>query len=136
MSGVRSRVLHACLWAFPRQVREKDGGELVSLAAELAAEHGTAREALGLLSGGLGERLRRSRRSRRVALGLATATCSVLVVTAWSAAEQPARAEEERLSCAGDCTDVERHITARMEDGWACAEVRSAPAVTWRCTLD
>jgi hypothetical protein len=133
---MRHRVLRACLRAYPREVRQRDGDELVALAIELAEDHGTAREALGLLRGGWAERRRRARRSRRLVLGLAAATGSVLAVTAWSASAQPDRVEEESLSCVDGCADVERQVAEREDAGWACAEVEDAAATTWRCTLD
>lgn len=130
------RVLQACVRAYPRAVRARDGQELVLLASELAGRHGTAREALGLLRGGWAERRRRAGRERRLAVGLAAATGSLLAVTAWSAAAQPGRVEQEVLTCANGCADVEREVDARLDAGWACAEDRDGPVTTWRCTLD
>ena len=59
-AGMRRRVLELSLLAYPRQVRQRDGDHLLGLALELADSHGAAREAFGLLRGGLAER-RRSR---------------------------------------------------------------------------
>jgi hypothetical protein len=60
------RLFDLCLLAYPRQQRERDAAHLRDLASELAASNGVAREALGLLRGGLAVR-RRDRRHRRVA---------------------------------------------------------------------
>lgn len=131
------RVLQACVRAYPREVRGRDGDELVLLATELAGRHGTAREALGLLRGGWAERRRRAGRGRRIAVGLAAATGSLLAVTAWSAATHPGRVEQETFTCADGCGDVDREVAARVDAGWDCAaEDRDAPGTTWRCTLD
>lgn len=133
---MRRQVLRACVRAYPRELRTRDGDELVLLATELAGRHGTTREALGLLRGGWSERRRRAGRRRRLAVGLAAATTSVLAVTAWSAAAESGRVEEETFHCTGGCADLEREVDARIDAGWACAEHRDAGATTWRCTLD
>lgn len=54
---MRMKLLDLCLLAYSRARRERDGELLRSLAAELADEHGIAREAWGLLRGGVRARL-------------------------------------------------------------------------------
>lgn len=136
MSGTTDRLLRLCLLAYPRVVRERDAGELTALAAELAAEHGTAREAWGLLRGGWGERRRRATRRRRVTTALVAATAAVLALATWSATAQPTRVEVERFGCAGDCATTESRVAALVDGGWTCDETREPSATTWRCTLD
>ncbi len=133
---MRRRLLRWSLLAYPRPLRDRDGAELLTLAEELAAEHGAARELLGLLLGGWAERRRRHPRRRRVAVALTAATGVVLAVLAWSAAAGPVRVEEERFGCAGECAEVEAAVAERVADGWTCTESRAATAVSWRCTLD
>ena len=133
---MRGRVLRLCLRAYPRAVRERDGAELEALATDLAADHGTLREALGLLRGGWAERRRRASRRRRTAVALTAATASVLAVLTWSAAAQPGRYEEERFGCTGRCADVEAQVAERVDDGWDCTESRGAAGTTWRCVRD
>ena len=133
---MRRRLLGACLRAYPRDVRTRDGAELRELAEDLAADHGAVREALGLVRGGWAERRRRAG-ARRVRIALAAVVASVVAVLTWSAAAaaEPDRVEEEQLGCSGDCRAEEREVAQLIDDGWACAELRTTP-VTWRCTLD
>ena len=49
---MRRRLLAACLLAYPRSRRDRDGGYLLDLALELAEESGTARQAASLVLGG------------------------------------------------------------------------------------
>lgn len=134
---MRHRVLRACLRAYPRDVRERDGRELRDLAEDLAADHGVVREALGLVRGGWAERWRR-RSPRRTTVALTAATASVIAVLTWSAAAaaEPTRVEEELFGCAGECGSLEREVAHRIEDGWTCTDLRTTASVTWRCTLD
>ena len=134
---MRHRLLRACLRAYPRDVRERDGGELRDLAEDLAADHGVVREALGLVRGGWAERWRRARRLRTT-VALTAATASVVAVLTWSAAAaaEPVRVEEELSSCAGDCGSLEREVAQRIADGWTCTDLRTTTSVTWRCALD
>ena len=60
---MRSRLLRACLRAFPSEVRVRDGEVLIALAEELADERGAAREAGGLLIAGINARLNAGERS-------------------------------------------------------------------------
>lgn len=91
---MRSRLLDLSLLAYPREARARDGDHLRDLAADLAADHGTLREALGLLRGGLAERRRRSRSGRAV---IAAGAAIVIALTAltWTATAQGVRVEEE-----------------------------------------
>lgn len=133
------RVLRLCLLAYPRELRGRDGEELLALAAELADDHGTTREALGLLRGGWAERRRRASRGRRAALALTAATAVTLGALTWSAAASPGRVEEERYGCSTDCAGVQREVDRRVDDGWTCDRSTTAAAaatVGWRCTLD
>lgn len=133
---MRRRLLRGCLRAYPRDLRVRDGSELRDLAEDLAADHGALREALGLVRGGWAERRRRASR-RRTAVALTAASASALALLTWSAAAaEPGRVEEERLECAGDCAWVDREVAHRIDNGWTCASLRTAPSVTWRCTLD
>ncbi len=53
----RSRLLRAALRAYPKAVRERDGDVLLDCAADLAGDGGSrAREAAGLVRGGLAQR--------------------------------------------------------------------------------
>jgi len=53
---MREWLLRLCLHAYPRARRARDGEVLCDLAGELSAGRGVAREALGLLRGGLAAR--------------------------------------------------------------------------------
>lgn len=130
-------MLIACLMAYPRELRARVGPELVDLADDLADHHGTWREALGLIRGGLREHWRRSGRRRRTAVALTLGSASALTVLSWSAvAAGPGQVEADRFDCAGDCATVRTEVDRRIAAGWTCAEERGATAVTWRCTLD
>ena len=50
---MRERLLRLCLLAYPRARRARDGTVLRDLASELSARRGAAREAIGLIRGGL-----------------------------------------------------------------------------------
>jgi len=132
-----SRMLRTCLRAYPRDVRERDGDELLELAADLAADHGLVREALGLVRGGCAERRRGAGRRRRTTVALATAAASALAVLTWSVAAQavPGRVEEDRFECAGDCHLVERTVADRVDDGWTCLEIHAPASTGWQCTV-
>ena len=132
-----SRMLRTCLRAYPREVRERDGDELLDLAVHLAADHGLVPEALGLVRGGWAERRRGASRSRRTTLAL-TAAASALAVLIWSAAAQaaPMRVEEDRFDCAGDCQLAERAVAHLVDDGWICIEIHATASASWRCTVD
>jgi hypothetical protein len=97
------RLLELALLAYPRPIRQRDGEHLLDLAHELADGHGTAREMLGLLRGGLAERNRRRSQRQKVALAVSTAIGSVLVALTWTAAAAPLQVEEEQYSCVGSC---------------------------------
>jgi hypothetical protein len=133
-----SRTLRTCLRAYPRDVRERDGDELLDLAVHLAADHGIVREVLGLVRGGWAERRRIASRRRRTAVALTAATASALAVLTWSAAAQaaPGRVEDDRFDCAGDCHLVEGAVAHRVDDGWTCIEMNATASDSWRCTLD
>jgi hypothetical protein len=131
MSG---RVLELSLLAYPRRVRQRDGEHLLALAQELAEDHGAAREALGLLLGGLAER--RHRRTPRAVIAVSAAAGSLLLALTWTAAAHPLRFEEDQLSCTRDCGPVEAQVAERERAGWTCTEPTVAPTVTWRCTRD
>lgn len=132
-----SRLLRACLVAYPRDLRARDGDDLLALADELGAAHGVLREALGLLRGGWAERRRGAGRRRRV-LVAGLVGVPVLALLTWSAAAAatPGRVEVERFGCAGDCSSVERQVAERERTGWACVEEPGGPSIAWRCTLD
>ena len=130
------RLLELSLLAYPRQVRRRDGDDLLDLADELAATHGAGREAFGLLRGGLAERRRRRSPARKAAIAVSAAVGSVLVVLTWSAAAEPLRVEEDQFSCEGECTEVDALVAQREREGWTCAEQETAASVSWRCTRD
>jgi hypothetical protein len=102
---------------------------------DLAEDHGTLREALGLLRGGLCERRRRGR-TRRAVLALGAAVALTVGFLSWSAAAQSGRVEEDLFACAGQCADAEAEVATRLRDGWTCTERREPAAVSWRCTRD
>ncbi|WP_322936621.1 hypothetical protein [Nocardioides bizhenqiangii] len=131
---MRRRVLELTLLAYPRAVRRRDGDHLLGLALELADTHGVAREAFGLLRGGMAER-RRHGRTRRAVAAVVAATALVLAALTWTATAQGGRVEEDVFSCAGDCPDIPAEVESRVGDGWTCTEHRGPP-VTWRCTRD
>ncbi len=130
------RALELALLAYPRQTRRRDGDHLLDLAHELADAHGTTREVVGLLRGGLAERRRRRSTTRKVAIAVSAAIGSVLVVLTWSAAAEPLRVEEDQFSCEGECADIDAQVAERERDGWTCTEQEAASSVTWRCTRD
>ena len=80
---MRRRLLEMTLLAYPRQVRRRDGDHLLGLALELADRHGAAREAFGLLRGGLAERSRRGR-TRRAVAGVVAVTALVMAGLTWT----------------------------------------------------
>lgn len=131
---MRRRLLELGLFAFPREVRERDGEHLRDLALDLADDHGTVREVLGLVRGGLGERRRRSRRPRLIAAGALTA--AVLTVLTAMATASSARVDEDRFACVGECAETRAEVADRVEDGWTCTERRQPDAVQWRCSRD
>jgi hypothetical protein len=133
---MRRRLLGLCLLAFPREVRERDRDQLRDLALDLAESHGTAREAFGLLRGGLAERRRRAGRTRRALVTLGAVTGLILGSLTWAAAAEGGRVEEDLFSCAGECAEIEGEVATRVRDGWTCAERREPGAVTWRCSRD
>ncbi len=132
---MRRRLLELCLLAYPRAVRERDSDHLRDLALDLADSHGTAREAFGLLRGGMAERVRRAR-TRRTALAVGAATAVALTFLTWSAAAQSGSVEEDRFICVGECADTEAEVDARVRDGWTCTEDRESETVSWRCVRD
>lgn len=91
---MRARLLALCLLAYPRAVRLRDGEHLRELSADLAVDHGSLREAVGLLRGGLAERRRQSR-PRRAPVAVGAAALVVLTALTWTASAQPATEEEE-----------------------------------------
>lgn len=131
---MRRRLLELGLLAYPREIRERDGEHLHELALDLADDHGTARELLGLVWGGLGERRRRLRRPRLVAAGVLSAV--VLAIVTMTATASSARVEEDRFACAGECAETRAEVTDRVDDGWTCSEDRDATAAQWRCSRD
>jgi hypothetical protein len=133
---MRRRLLELCLLAYPRAVRESDREQLRDLALDLADSHGTAREALGLLLGGMAERRRRAGRARRAGVAVGAMTALALGLLSWSAAADGGRVEEDRFTCAGECAEVESEVAERVRDGWTCTERREPTVVTWRCSLD
>jgi hypothetical protein len=96
------RVIEVCLLAYSRDVRRRDRDELRDLALELAEDHGVLREAVGLLRGGLAERWRRARPTRRAAFAVGGATSVALAVLTWPALAEPVSVEEEVYSCLAD----------------------------------
>jgi len=132
---MRRRLLDLCLLAYPREVRARDREHLRDLAMDLADDHGTVREALGLLRGGLTERRRRGR-TRRAVIAVAAGTALALGGLTWTATAQGGRVEEDLFSCAGPCADTEAEVASRVRDGWTCTERRDPDAVSWRCTRD
>ena len=133
---MRRRLLDLCLLAYPRGIRGRDRDHLLDLALDLAAEHGTACEAFGLLRGGLAERHRRGRRARRAVLAMGAVTGLFLAFVTWSAAAQGGDVEEDRFACSGACAAAEAEVAARERDGWSCTEKREPTAFSWRCTRD
>jgi hypothetical protein len=133
---MRARVIGLCLLAYPRAVRVRDRDHLRDLATDLAEDHGTLREALGLLRGGVAERLRHAGRSRRAVLAVVAAAALVLAGLTWTATAQEGRAEVDVFGCAGRCADVEAAVASRVDDGWDCTERRGPDSLTWRCTRD
>ena len=130
------RVLELALLAYPRPVRQRDGEHLLDLAADLAETHGSAREVLGLLRGGLAERRRRRSPRQRVAIAVSVVVGSVLVALTWTATAAPLRVEEDRFSCSGECAETRSAVDDRVRDGWTCSETRTPSAVSWRCVRD
>jgi uncharacterized protein YcfJ len=133
---MRRRLLEICLLAYPRELRERDRDHLRDLALDLAASNGTAREALGLIRGGLVARRRHGGRARRAVIAVGAVTGLGLALLTWSAAAQGGRVEEDRFTCAGACAEVEAEVASRVRDGWSCSERREPTAVTWRCSTD
>lgn len=133
---MRRHVLDLCLLAYPPAVRARDGEHLRQLALDLAVEHGTGREALGLLRGGLAARRRPRTRTAFVASAAVVAVTSAVLVLVAPAAVQ--RAELDELACAAPdaCAGVEAEVEARVGDGWECGVARDARAVVWRCARD
>lgn len=131
---MRRRVLDLGLLAYPRELRDRDGEHLRDLALDLADDHGTARELLGLVWGGLGERGRQIRRPRLVAAGALTAV--VLAALTMTATATSARVEEDRFACVGECVETRAAIADRVEDGWTCTGDGDATAAQWRCSRD
>lgn len=129
---MRRRLLGLGLLAYPRAVRERDGDHLQNLALDLADDHGTARELLGLVWGGLGERGRRLRRPRLVAAGALSAV--MLAVVTMTATAASARVEEDRFACAGECAETRAEVADRVDNGWTCTEDRNATGAQWRCS--
>ncbi len=132
---MRRRLLELCLLAYPRALRDRDREHLRDLALDLAESHGTSREALGLLRGGMAERVRIGR-TRRAVLVVAAATAVALGFLTWSAAAQSGRVEEDLFSCVGECADTEAEVDSRVRDGWTCTEQRDPDTVSWRCVRD
>jgi hypothetical protein len=64
------RILKLCLLAYPRKRRDTDGEILRDLAADLSDDHGTPREALALLRGGVAARIADRRGARARSRGL------------------------------------------------------------------
>lgn len=93
---MRAGLLDLCLLAYPRAVRVRDGEQLRELAADLAVDHGSLREAVGLLRGGLAERRRQSR-PRRALIAVGAAAVVVLTALTWTASAQSGTEEEEVL---------------------------------------
>lgn len=122
------------LLAFPREVRDRDGAYLRELALDLADTHGTAREVLGLVRGGLGERRRRMGRLRSAVAAAGAALVLALGVLTWSTAAAGARVEEDRFACAGECDGTRAEVADRVADGWTCTERQESTTVQWRCS--
>jgi hypothetical protein len=129
------RLLDLCLLAYPRKVRARDGDHLRELATDLAGDHGSLREALGLLRGGLAERRRQSRTGRAL-VAAGAATLLALTALTWTATAQSGRVEEDVFSCAGQCSEAEAEVASRVRDGWTCTERRDPTTASWRCVRD
>ena len=56
---MKDRFLRLCLRAYPRERQREDGGAILDLARELAADNGALREAFALAKAGLRERIER-----------------------------------------------------------------------------
>jgi hypothetical protein len=133
---MRRRLLELCLLAYPRELRGRNREQLRDLALDLADSHGTAREALGLLRGGLAERRRRAGRARRAVIAVGAMTVMGLGFLTWSAAADGGRVEEDLFACVGECVEVEDEVAERVRDGWTCTEDREPNVLTWRCSRD
>lgn len=131
---MRRRLLELGLLAYPRAVRELDGDHLRDLALELADDHGTGRELLGLVRGGLGERRRRMSRARSAMAAVGATLALALGIVAWSAATAGAQVEEDRFACVGECAETRAEVADRVEDGWTCTSHRQPTEVQWRCS--
>jgi hypothetical protein len=144
---MRRRVLALCVLAYPRSRREQDGDYLRDLALELAEGHGVRREIASLLSNGLLERLRLSRRSAHLRYGAVVGLVAGIVsaglaagLLSWPAVAVEQRFEAEELTCAGTdgCAETSAVVAARVRDGWACRssrDTRQGLSVVWHCTL-
>jgi hypothetical protein len=133
---MRRRIIELCLLAYPRSRRRVDGEVLRDLALDLADTRGTAREAFGLLRGGLAERRRLAGRARRAVVAVGAMAFVGLGFLSWSAAADGGRVEEDRFACVGECAEIESEVAQRERAGWNCTERREPSVVTWRCSLD
>lgn len=133
---MRRRLLELGLLAYPRAVRELDGDHLRGLALDLADDHGTARELLGLVRGGLGERRSQLGRARSAMAALGAAVVLALAFLSWSATSAGARVEEDRFVCAGECAETRAEVADRVDDGWTCTNQGTRTAAQWQCTRD
>jgi hypothetical protein len=147
------RLLEACLLAYPRSCRERDRDHLLDLATDLAEAHGSARQAMSLLFGGLNERIELRRRTaggvrggwaRRVAIacfvlmGLTVAAIELTGVsrgdvgsvqefeeyTCVHAEVTPARRDGQQVARDSGCADTTRLVAAMERDGWSCTTHR------------
>lgn len=129
------RLIDLCLLAYPAAVRERDRAHLHDLATDLARDHGTLREAFGLLRGGLAERRRRSR-ARSTVIAAGAAAFLVLTALTWTATAQSGTVEEDVFACEGRCSQAEAEATSKIREGWTCAETAESAGMRWRCVLD
>ena len=91
------RLLALCLCAYPRSRRDRDGGYLLDLALELAAESGVRRQAVSLVSGGLLERARGVRRGPALLAGAVVA--ATLAVGGVAATAEEVEVEVQSCPC-------------------------------------
>lgn len=150
---MRRRLLNLCLLAYPRSCRERDRDYLRDLALELSETYGWRQQALSLVRGGLGERVK----GRRVviacslfaAVALAASGLTGLAVGAgervgvdWFACTDAdySRSERDRMRVAepSGCAEAHALVAARRRAGWECTtrrHSRDGQAVAWRCTV-
>jgi hypothetical protein len=138
------RLLGACLIAYPRACRRREGEYLRDLALELAAHQGVARQVRSLLLGGIRERARGAGRwSRRLGAASLAGLALVFGGLAVSAAAD-GNHRVDRFTCnaaagaGGSCATRARSlVSSRERAGWRCAPDGGAPAdrrADWQCT--